>query len=269
MEREGASGPASTPAKTPLLKYLWGIGATGLSVLYTAILIWPAALASLFGDGHFCSPIFRAWAWLIFHTFGMSAEVVGLEKLQGVDSFILVSNHRSLFDIIAVFLLIPREMRFLAKREIKKIPLMGFTLERSENIIIDRASGGKAIRRALAAANHGYSICVFAEGHRFSDNQVHEFNEGAAWLAISTRLPCIPMAISGTAELMPRGAWFGLPGCRIRLVLGEPISTDGLKGADRRQLTERLSAEVGAAFRSASTHCGLQPLEDEQRHHIG
>ncbi len=235
-----------------VLEYLWGIIATGLSFLYTAILIWPAAFASLFADGHFCSPIFRMWAWLIFRTFGMSVELVGMENLQGVSSFVLVSNHQSMFDIPAVFLLIPREMRFLAKREIKKIPVLGFMLERSENIMIDRASGGKAIRRALAVADHGYSICVFAEGHRFSDNRVHEFNEGAAWAAIATKLPCIPMAISGTAELMPRGAKFAMPGRRIRLVLRRPISTVGLRGADRAELTERLQAEVQTAFRSAS-----------------
>jgi 1-acyl-sn-glycerol-3-phosphate acyltransferase len=240
-----------------VLEPTWSVIATGLALLYTAILIWPAAVLSLFSDGHLCSPIFKLWAWLIFRTFGVSVELAGMENLLGVPSFVLVSNHQSLFDIVAVFLLIPREMRFLAKRELKKIPVMGFTLERSENIMIDRASGGKSIRRALAIAGHGYSFCVFAEGHRFSDNRVHEFNEGAAWLAIATKLPCIPMAISGTAELMPRGGKFARPWRQIHLVLRPPISTVGLKGVDRRQLTERLRAEVNAALRSAS---GISPL---------
>jgi 1-acyl-sn-glycerol-3-phosphate acyltransferase len=252
MEREGESRPLAATMLPHALEQLWGIVATGLSLLYTAILIWPAVLASLFDDGHWCSPIFRLWSWLIIRTFGLSVELAGMENLQEVNSFVLVSNHQSLFDILAVFLLIPREMRFLAKREIKKIPLIGFTLERSENIVIDRGRGGKTIRHALAVAAHGYSICVFAEGHRFSDNRVHEFSEGAAWLAITTKLPCIPMAISGTAELMPRGARFALPGRRIRLVLRPPIPTLGLRGADRTELTERLQAEVRAAFRSAA-----------------
>ncbi len=234
-----------------IIHYLWGITATALAVVYTAILVWPAALLSLFDDGHLCSPIFRLWAWLIFRTCGVSVELAGAENLQGIGSFVLVSNHQSLFDILAVLLLIPREMRFLAKREIKKVPLIGFIMERSEHIVIDRASGGKTIRRALAAVGHGYSICVFAEGHRFSDNRVHQFNEGAAWLAIATKLPCIPMAIRGTAELMPRGAKFALPWRRIRVVIGEPVSTIGLRGADRTRLTERLQAQVEAAFDSA------------------
>jgi 1-acyl-sn-glycerol-3-phosphate acyltransferase len=252
MEREGESQPASPTMLPMVLVSLWGIIATGLSLLYTTVLLLPATFASLFADGHFCSPIFRIWAWLITRTLCVSVELAGMENLQDVSSFVLVSNHQSLFDILAVFLLIPREMRFLAKREIKKIPLLGFMLERSENIMIDRASGGKAIRRALAAAEHGYSICVFAEGHRFSDNRVHEFNEGAAWLAIATKLPCVPMAISGTAELMPRGAMFAMPRQRIRMVLRKPISTIGLKGTDRTALTKRLENEVQAAFHSAS-----------------
>jgi 1-acyl-sn-glycerol-3-phosphate acyltransferase len=250
MGPEGGSRPARTARSA--LDYLWGITATALALLYTVLLIWPAALASLFADGHFCSPIFKLWAWLIFRSFGLSVEVVGIEKLEGVSSFVLVSNHQSLFDILAVLLLIPREMRFLAKRELKKVPLIGFTMERSGSIVIDRASGGRTIRRALAVAHHGYSICVFAEGHRFSDNRVHEFNEGAAWLAIATRLPCIPMAIGGTAQVMPRGARFALPWRRIRIVLREPILTVGLTAIGRKQLTKQLQAEVDAAFKSAS-----------------
>jgi 1-acyl-sn-glycerol-3-phosphate acyltransferase len=236
-----------------VLELLWGIVATGLALLYTVILSCAAALASMFADGHFCTPIFRLWSWLVFRTFGLSVELAGMENLDGISSFVLVCNHQSLVDILAVLLLIPREIRFVAKREIKKVPVIGFALERSENIVIDRVSGGKTIRRALAAAEHGYSICVFAEGHRFSDNQVHEFNEGAAWLAIATRLPCVPMAIGGTGELMPRGAKFALPRRKIRLALRPPIFTKGLKSADRKELTKRLKAEVDAAFQSVSS----------------
>jgi 1-acyl-sn-glycerol-3-phosphate acyltransferase len=252
MEGEGVKRVSSTATLRRVLEQFWGIVATALALLYTAILLWPAALVSVFSNGHLCSPIFRLWARLIFRTFGLSVELVGMENLRNVRSFVLVSNHQSLFDIVAILLLIPREMRFLAKREIKKVPMMGFILERSENIVIDRSSGGKTIRRALAAADHGYSICVFAEGHRFSDSVVHEFNEGAAWLAIATKLPCIPIAIAGTVEVMPRGARFALPWRHIRLVVRAPLSTVGLKSADRGELTKRLQLEVNAAFRCAA-----------------
>jgi 1-acyl-sn-glycerol-3-phosphate acyltransferase len=195
------------------------------------------------------TPIMRLWCWLIFKTCGITAEVEGLAHLSGLETFILVSNHRSLFDILAVIRLIPRETRFIAKREIMRVPLIGFAMARSGNIVIDRATGGKAIRRALQPIGDGYSICVFAEGHRYGDNQVHEFSDGAAWLGILSKQPCVPLAISGTAELMPRGARFVHPGRRIRLALGPPIATANLRGSDRDELTHNLEAAVRALFR--------------------
>ena len=138
----------------------------------------------------------------------------GLEHLRDLGPFVMVSNHQSLFDILTTILMIPGEVRFVAKKEILKLPVLGFILHKSENIVIDREGGGKAIRRAIEVVRHGYSICVFAEGHRYSDNRVHEFSDGAAWLAILNKLPCVPMAISGTSTIMPRGAKFVVPGAR-------------------------------------------------------
>jgi 1-acyl-sn-glycerol-3-phosphate acyltransferase len=237
-------------AKVGVVGRLWGVIATLLSVFYTVILSAFAALVAFFAHGHGVTPLMKAWGWLIFRTCGISAEIDGLEHLDGLGSFVLVSNHQSLFDIVAVTHLIPREMRFVAKRELTKIPLVGFVMAHSGNIVIDRQSGGKAIRRALEVVRHGYSICVFAEGHRFSDNRVHEFSDGAAWLAIATRLPCVPLAISGTAALMPRGAKFVIPGRRMRMSLGKPIDTASLKSAKREELTRRLEADVRSGFRS-------------------
>jgi 1-acyl-sn-glycerol-3-phosphate acyltransferase len=230
----------------------WGAIATILSVLYTAIICVPVALLAELNDGHYVSPLMRLWARLIFHTCGISAEVTGLEHLQGLDAFILVSNHQSLVDIIAVTHLIPREVRFVAKHELTKVPVLGYGIAHSGNVVIDRGSGGRTLRHALAKMRASYSFCVFAEGHRYSDNRVHEFNDGAAWLAITTQRACIPMAISGTAAIIPRGAKFALAGRRIRLAIGEPIPTAGLRSADRAELTRRLENAVRELFRDGA-----------------
>jgi 1-acyl-sn-glycerol-3-phosphate acyltransferase len=223
--------------------------ATVLSVLYTAILVIVAAAVAPFRQGHWVTPVMRLWCWLIFHTCGITAEVDGLEHVEGLDSFILASSHKSLFDILAILYLIPRETRFIAKREIMKVPLIGYAMARSGNVVIDRQTGGRAVRHAIAAMRSGYSICVFAEGHRFSDNVVHEFSDGAAWLAQASKRPCVPLAISGTLALMPRGAKFVVPGRRIRLAIGAPITIEGLRGADRAEVTRRLEAEVRRLYR--------------------
>jgi 1-acyl-sn-glycerol-3-phosphate acyltransferase len=244
MNQDTGLANAAAAPRGGLVTRLWGVVATLLSVLYTAVLLIFAAAAAPFRRGHWVTPIMRLWCWLIFHTCGITAEVEGLEHLAGLDSCILVSNHQSLIDILAVIYVIPREIRFLAKREIMRVPLFGSTMAHSGNIVIDRYSGGRTIRHALDRIDDGYSICVFAEGHRFSDNQVHEFNDGAAWLAIATRQPCVPLAISGTGAMMPRGTKFVVPGRRLRLVLGRPIATTGLRGKDRTELTRELEAAV-------------------------
>jgi 1-acyl-sn-glycerol-3-phosphate acyltransferase len=231
-----------------IIRRLWGMIATVLSVFYTVILLIPATIVVPFAHGHLISPLMRLWSRMILLTCGIKIESDGLENLDGLDSFVLVSNHQSLFDILGAIHCIPRELRFVAKREIKKVPILGYVLTRSENIVIDRQSGGKAIRRAFEVVRHGYSICAFAEGHRYSDNRVHEFNDGAAWLAIATHLPCVPMAICGTAALMPRGSKFVIPGRRMLIRFGKPIATAGLKSADRERLTRQVEDAVRALF---------------------
>lgn len=244
-----ASEIARIPQAGPLIR-LWGVAATILAVVYTAVLSVPTFAVCFFADGHWVTPLTKLWAWLIVRTCGIRVKVEGLENLAGLREVVLVSNHKSLFDIMAVVYAIPREIRFVAKREVKKIPLIGRTMEHAQHIIIDRHSGGREIRRALKATRDGYTICVFAEGHRFNDDLVHEFSEGAAWLAIATRLPCVPMAISGTLALMPRGARFINPGRRIRITLGMPIETKEMRSADRIALTRRLEGAVRAEFRT-------------------
>jgi 1-acyl-sn-glycerol-3-phosphate acyltransferase len=232
-----------------LLNKAWGVPATVLSVLYTAILAVFAAGVAPFADGRLTNNVVaRIWSRLILFTCGIRCEFEGLENLKGIEKAVFVSNHKSLFDILATIARLPRETRFVAKRELRKIPLIGYAMERSGHIIIDRVSGGKAIRRAIEMARLGYSIVVFAEGHRYSDDLVHEFNEGAAWLAIATRMPCVPMAISGTRVIMPRGSRIVSPRHTIRFSFGPPIPTADLKSSDRAGLTRRLEEEVRSRF---------------------
>jgi 1-acyl-sn-glycerol-3-phosphate acyltransferase len=242
-----ASAVSSAPRIGPV-RLAWGALGTILSVLYTAVLAPLAAITGPFFNGHAVTYLGRLWGWLIVRTCGVTVEIRGLENLEGLKSYVLAVNHQSFFDIFAIAAYMPGEPRFVAKKELLKIPVFGYALRTSGHIVIDRDKGGQAIRHALKSARNGYSIVVFAEGHRFSDNRVHEFQDGAAWLAIATHLPSVPMAISGTAALMPRGAKFPVPGRRMRMTLGKPIATAGLKSADRIELTRKLEAAVRDMF---------------------
>jgi 1-acyl-sn-glycerol-3-phosphate acyltransferase len=233
-------------APTGPFKFAWGVIATALSVLYTAVLAPFAALFAALDRPIWVCAVGRLWAWLIIRTCGVTVEIEGLENLAGLDSCILVANHQSFFDIFAAIAFIPGQVRFVAKRELLKIPVLGYALNNSEHIVIDRQSGGSAIRKALKVMRAGRSIFVFAEGHRFSDNCVHEFKDGAAWLAIALKATCIPLTFSGTAAFFPRKAKVVVPGGRMRMTLGKPISAAGLR--DRAELTRRLEEAVRAGF---------------------
>src|SRR5207249_2638843 len=111
------------------LNRLWGAIAVAMCVLYTAVLSALAALTAPFYDGHAVSPISRLWAWLIIRTCGVRVEIEGLENLAGIGPFVMVSNHQSMFDIFAIVAFIPGETRFLAKRELRRVPLVGYAMQ--------------------------------------------------------------------------------------------------------------------------------------------
>jgi len=229
------------------LRFIWGVLATGLSLVWTALIAPFCALFAAIDRPNWVMALARVWAWLIIRTCGIKVEIEGLENLDGLDSCILVSNHQSFFDIFATIAFVPR-VRFVAKKELLKIPLIGYALKNSEHAVIDRESGGGAIRKAVKTIRSGRRMCVFAEGHRYSDNRVHEFNEGAAWLALAAKVPCVPVTFSRTAAFFPRTAKVVVPGGRMRMTVGKPISVDGLGSEDRAELTRRLEEAVRALF---------------------
>ena len=227
---------------------VWGVVATLLSVLWTAICAIGAAIAAMLGKHHAVTVITRAWGRGIIAVSGIKVQIEGLENLAGLKSYVLVANHQSFFDIFASAAFMPGEPRFVAKKELLKIPVIGFAMERGGHILIDRESGGKAIRKAIQVIRGGLDVCIFAEGHRYNDNRVHDFEDGAAWLAILSKLPAVPMSISGSGRFYPRGAMIVTPGLTMRMIIGKPIPTENMRSADRTELTHRLEEAVRATF---------------------
>jgi 1-acyl-sn-glycerol-3-phosphate acyltransferase len=227
---------------------VWGAVATVLSILMTVVCAILAAIFAAMGAYHAITRLTRIWGRFIIAVCGVKVEIEGLENLAGLKTFILACNHQSFFDIFAVSAFIPGEPRFVAKKELLKIPVIGYALANSRHVVIDREAGGKEIRKAIETIRGGFNLTVCAEGHRFSDNRVHEFNDGAAWLAILLKQPVVAMSISGSGTIFPRGAKIVVPGRTMRMVIGKPISVEGMRSADRGALTARLEAEVRATF---------------------
>lgn len=245
---QASEAAPSRDSSGSFLRQCWGLAATAMAVLYTVILTPVAAVAAAIGLQDIVARVGTVWGRMIVRTAGIKVELEGLENIANLSSFVLIANHQSMFDIMALLAYFPRPVRFVAKKELLKIPLFGYALKNGGHIVIDRQGGGQQVRKAVDVAKSGLCIVFFAEGHRFSDNQVHRFNPGAAWLALLTGLPCVPMAISGSVAFLPRGAKTVVPGKTMRMTVGTPIPTADLQASDRNKLTRQLEQSVRDLF---------------------
>jgi 1-acyl-sn-glycerol-3-phosphate acyltransferase len=181
----------------------------------------------------------------------MEIDVQGLERLQPGQSYVLISNHLSNFDIWCTMGTMPFEVRFVAKKELLRIPIFGQALALSDHIVIDRDDPQSAIEKInaqTASTPSGIGILFYAEGTRSRDGKVHEFKRGGVSLALRTQLPIVPVSISGTRKFLPRGCKVIRPGGRVLLVLGEPIPTASISFERRDELNERVRAVVLSNF---------------------
>jgi 1-acyl-sn-glycerol-3-phosphate acyltransferase len=145
----------------------------------------------------------------------------------------------------------PFTVRFVAKKELLRLPVFGQALALSDHIVIDRQDPQSAIEKinaATARTPEGIGILFYAEGTRSRDGKVHEFKKGGVSLALRSGLPIVPMSVSGTRKFLPRGCAVIRPGGRVRIVVAEPIPTSELAFESRDELTEQVRAIVVSNF---------------------
>jgi 1-acyl-sn-glycerol-3-phosphate acyltransferase len=231
------------------LDVLWGLGAD-LAIFF--ITLWWVTLCLVLlvisRRGWPADVIGPIWARWIVAACGMQVEVEGLEKIDRTGSYVLISNHLSNFDIFVILAALPLTIRFVAKKELLRVPIFGQALALSNHIVIDRSDSEGAIARinAHVAEHGGESFCIlfFAEGTRSPDGKVHPFKRGGVSLAIRTGLPIVPMSVSGTRKFLPKGRAIIHPRGRVRIVLDRPIDTKSCRLEECDALNERVRAIV-------------------------
>lgn len=156
--------------------------------------------------------------------------------------YIFVMNHQSLFDIVAAFVAIPVNIRFIAKKILKSIPFLGWYMSVTGMVFIDRKNRDKAVKsldEACKKIRAGVSILVYPEGTRSKDGFIMPFKKGPFVMAIQAGVPIVPVAIDGCFRLLERDSMRIRP-CTLNIVLGEPIPTAGLGHEDRDALLHRV-----------------------------
>lgn len=167
----------------------------------------------------------KQWSSALLYCAGVTVTIKGLDNLQGLDSRIYIVNHTSYFDIPILLASLPDNVRIMYRRNLEKIPFLGWSMKASPFIAIDRddpRNAMKSIQEAIGAVQSGESVIVFAEGTRSEDGRLGLFKRGAFLLAARSKKPIIPLALIGAYTIMPKSGIFFKPGHTI-LSIQEPF----------------------------------------------
>lgn len=225
---------------------------TALKIVLLVIVAIPLSLIALVSapidrTGRTFHSMARLWSRLILWMFGIKVRTRGADQLESAKHYIYVSNHASAFDIPAVVVGIPDDIRFVLKKELTRIPIWGWALKYGHYITIDRGNARDALKSLDEAAErmrNGASVILFGEGTRTRDGKLQPLKRGAFSLAVKAGIPIVPLTINNTFRILPRGS-LRVNAADIEIVFDKPISIDGLEG---REGEDRLMKQVQAAI---------------------
>lgn len=186
--------------------------------------------------------IARIWAKTLLLLSNIRVEVMGAENVPAGKPQIFMSNHQSDVDILVVLGFIPGQFRWIAKKELFKIPIFGGAMRNAGYIEIDRQNHEKALNSLDLAAQkirEGKSVMTFPEGTRSKDGTIKPFKQGMFHLAIKSGVPIIPVCIIGAGAIMPKRSLRINPG-KVTLIIGKPIDVAGYQAENRAELVERV-----------------------------
>ncbi len=223
-----------------------------LFFLYTmgrALQVW--IIGRTGGNNARIERIIQKWSALFLRIPPIDILVEGAERVDPDQHYVVVANHISNFDIPVLFRSIPTPIRFLAKKELYKIPLLGPGMDAAGIVKVDRG-GAKSAREAINTAaretyRRGYSLMVFAEGTRSRTGEMGDFHKGAARLAVDNGANLLPVVIEGTFNVNPPGSMLIYPG-RVRVRILEPIDISEYTPRDITSLTRSLHDSMSEVY---------------------
>jgi len=229
-------------------------------ILYTVIFGTLAIIVFWIPKASDC--IARIWASCILKTSGVSVNVEGLDNIRPETPYVYMSNHLSHFDAVSLLTVLPLGVKFLAKKELGRIPFLGWAMYALGYIFVERGSkieSFKKIDKGASKVREGTSILVFAEGTRSQDGNLQPFKKGGFVMAIKAGVNIIPISIYGSRGVLPRGSLRVNPGM-VKVVIGSPIPSSDYSLDMKITLMERVREAITAGVlygRKDLTRCGI------------
>jgi 1-acyl-sn-glycerol-3-phosphate acyltransferase len=184
---------------------------------------------------------------------GVRLEIVGRDRLDPHQTYIFMSNHVSDLDPPVLIPAVPRRTSVLVKKELFRIPILGYAMRVAKLVAVDRSNRDAAVasvRDAAAVIRSGLNMTIFAEGTRSTDGRLLPFKKGPFYLAMESGCPVVPVTILGTYEILPKGKFLAQhQAATAKLVFHAPLwprnfaDREALVAAVRESIASSLPAE--------------------------
>jgi len=196
-------------------------------------------------------PLYRVGMWGArtgVRLAGIRVRIVGLEQLDARRTYVFMSNHVSNIDPPVLLPRIPGRTSVMAKQELFNVPILGKAMRMASLVPVnrgDRDAGVSAVRNATQVVKQGIHMTIFVEGHRSFDGKLLPFKKGPFYLAEECHVPVVPVTISGSHFVMPKGR-FAMKGGTVRLIFHQPIEPEEF--GTREALMEKVRAAISTGL---------------------
>ncbi len=189
------------------------------------------------------------WGKRIFEFGKTHVDIVGIENVPKEGAVLFVGNHQSIMDIPLILGFAEKQLAFIAKMELSKVPIVAPWMRYMQCIFMDRKNRKQSIiamEEAVQSLKNGYSQVIFPEGTRNHGGEIQEFKKGSFKLGFRAEVPIVPVTIDGTWQMMNKD--IGFEKARVKLTIHKAIKTKGLTKEQQNALPEKVENIVRSAL---------------------
>jgi len=215
----------------------------------SSVTVWHSIRGSLTHERG--DEIIREWSRRLLGQVDVRLTVSGLDNVDRTQTYVVMSNHQSLYDIPTLITALPLRLRMVAKSELFKVPVWSRAMKSTGFVPVHRGQRDKAmqdLRVAQAALAQGINIWIAPEGTRSHDGHLLPFKAGGFLLATAAKVPILPVTIDGTRAILPAKALHFVKGVQVKVTIGKPISATTFSRKDRNQFIDTVRATILAGF---------------------